>query len=85
MSKVKPIAKVTHLKLGKHKAWGLADAGNKTVEIDERLTGYRHLLILIHEHIHIIHPDWSESKVIKYARKYARFIWDNNYRWVEIK
>ena len=85
MSKAKPIAKVVHRKLGQERAWGQADAGNKLVEIDSRLKGYRYLLILIHEHLHIIHPDWSETKVRSNASKYARFIWQGGFRKVDIK
>lgn len=85
MKGLKPIAKVENKKLGRHKAWGLADAGNKTVELDSSLKGYRRLLYLIHEHLHVIHPDYSETKVRRLSSKYARVVWQDGFRRVELK
>lgn len=83
MPSKKKIHKVVHRKLGKEKAWGLADIENNTIEIDERLTGYRYLLYSLHEHYHLKHPDWSETKVKKESSKTARFLWDLGFRWVD--
>lgn len=77
--------KVIYRPLGKEKAHGLADITRNTIELDTRLEGYRHLLYILHEHFHIKHPDWSETKVRKESSKTARFLWDNDFRWVEIK
>jgi hypothetical protein len=55
------------------------------MEIDERLRGYRYMLYLLHEHFHLKHPDWSESKVVKESRKTARFMWQMGFRYVELK
>ena len=77
------IHKVVHRKLGKEKAWGLADSNKNVIEIDERLSGYRYLLYLLHEHFHLKHPDWSETKVRKESSKTARFLWNNGFRWVD--
>lgn len=81
----KPVAKVITRKLGKERAWGLADSGNKTVELDSSLKGYRRLLYLIHEHLHVMHPDWSETKVKKTASNHARYIWADGFRRVELR
>ena len=83
MAKKNEVHKVVHRKLGKEKAWGLADTEKNTIEIDERLTGYRHLLICLHEHFHLKHPDWSETKVRKESSKTARFLWNLGFRWVD--
>ena len=83
MAKKKEIHKVVHRKLGKEKAWGLADTDKNVIEIDERLTGYRYLLILLHEHQHIRHPEWSETKVRRESSKTARFLWNMGFRWVD--
>jgi len=83
MAKTEKIHKVVHRKLGKEKAWGLADSDKNTIEIDERLTGYRYLLYLLHEHFHIKHPDWSETKIRKESSKTARFLWNMGFRWVD--
>jgi hypothetical protein len=72
--------KITNRKLGKEQAWGLADAGLNSIELDSRLKGKRHLLYLIHEMLHIIHPDWSETKVVKVSRIMSKLIWDQKYR-----
>ena len=81
----KPIHKIIHRKLGKERAYGQATEEDNLIEIDERLKGYRYLLYLLHEHFHLKHPDWSETKVIKESSKTARFLWELNFRWVEIK
>ena len=79
----KKIHTVVHRKLGREQAWGLA-SGN-AIEIDERLNTYRYLLYMLHEHFHIKHPDWSETKVRKESSLTARFLWQNNFRWVDLK
>lgn len=84
MKKLKPIAKVSSRKLGREKAWGLAHSFNKTVELDISLKGYRYLLYLIHEHLHVIHPEYSETKIKQLSSKYARFIWQSGFRKVDL-
>ena len=79
----KKIHKIVHRKLGKEQAYGLAHIDENKLEIDERLTGYRYLLYLLHEHFHLKHPDWSETKVRKESSKTARFLWDLGFRWVD--
>jgi hypothetical protein len=72
--------KVKNRKLGQQKAWGLAHSGLNLIELDVRLKGRRHLLYLIHEALHIIHPEWSETKVIKISRQMTKLLWSQNYR-----
>lgn len=72
--------KVSNRKLGKEKAWGLAHSGLQSIELDVRLKGKRHLLYLIHEALHIIHPDWSETKVVKVSRILSKLLWEQKYR-----
>lgn len=76
--------KVIIRKLGREKAWGLANTDGNTIELDSSLKGYRYLLYLLHEHFHLKHPDWSETKVIKESRLTARFLWLNGFRWVDV-
>ncbi len=54
--------KVEHRKLGREKAHGLAWDDKNKIELDVRLTGYRYLLTALHEHFHLKHPDWSETR-----------------------
>lgn len=81
----KKIHQVVHRKLGKERAYGIAYTEENTMEIDERLRGYRYMLYLLHEHFHLKHPDWSETKVVKESRKTARFMWQMGFRYVELK
>lgn len=76
--------KVSHRKLGQEKAWGLAHIGFEAIELDISLKGRRHLLYLIHEMLHIIHPDWSENRVVLTSRKMTKVIWDQKYRRADL-
>lgn len=76
--------KVIHRKLGKERAWGIAHTEKNKVEIDERLTGYKYMYIMLHEFEHILHPDWSETRIIKESTKIAKFLWQNNFRWSDM-
>lgn len=80
MSKTKVVIR----KLGQHRAWGLAHLKKNKIEIDPKITGYRFLLYMLHEHFHIKHPEWSESRIEKESSKTARFLWDNGFRWVDL-
>lgn len=77
--------KVVHRKLGKEQAWGLAHIGKNKIEVDERLDTYRYLLYMLHEHFHIRHPEWSETKIKKESGATAKFLWQNNFRWCDLK
>jgi hypothetical protein len=75
--------KVVSKKLGREKAWGSALLDEKIIEIDPRLTGRKHLEILIHEALHILNPDWSEKEVIKQSKKLTHLLWKQHYRKVD--
>lgn len=77
--------KVVIRKLGREQAAGLAHPDTNKIEIDAKLHGYRYLLTLLHEHFHLKHPDWSETKVEKESSKTARFLWKQQFRYVELK
>lgn len=66
--------KIVHRKLGRERVYGLAHSDG-VIELDDRLKGYKYLLYLIHEYMHIRHPDWSERKVRSESTKMARVIW----------
>ena len=72
-------------KLGKERAYGLAHTEDNLMELDERLTGYRYMLYALHEHFHLKHPKWSETKVRQECSKTARFMWNLGFRKVDIK
>lgn len=66
--------KIIHRKLGRERVWGFAHSDG-VIELDERLRGYKYLLYLIHEFMHLRHPEWSERRVRSESTKMARVIW----------
>ncbi len=82
MKRLKRI-KVTYEKLGKEQAWGIANDHKRTIRLDERLKGLKHLEVLIHEVIHIQNPDLSETEVLQKAREMAKVLWAENYRRID--
>lgn len=76
--------KVVYRKLGKEKAWGQAHIDSNTIEIDPRLKGRKKMEILIHEAIHLLNPEMSETKVLEQGRKIANLLWKQNFRQVDL-
>lgn len=76
--------KVIERHLGKEKALGIAHIGANKIEIDTRLRKKKYLEILLHEKLHLLNPEWSETKILKHSKELATFLWDNHYRWVEL-
>ena len=85
MTQKKNPHKVIHRKLGKERAYGLAHTDSNLIELEVTLTGYRYLLYALHEHFHLKHPDWSETKVRKESSKTARFLWQMGFRLTELR
>jgi hypothetical protein len=78
------VKSITHSKIGRNKAIGLAYCESGEIVIDERLRGKEHLEILLHEVVHILNPKWSEIKVIGHANEMAKILWDQKYRKVDL-
>lgn len=76
--------KVVYRKLGKERAWGQAHTDSNTIEIDPRLKGRKKMEILIHEALHILNPDMSETKVLEQGRKIANLLWKQHFRQVDL-
>lgn len=73
-------------KLGRHNALGFYEHVNATsavIELDERLVGFQRLLILVHEAMHEICPQWTEEQVKKSSEVLAGIIWKCDYRHVD--
>ncbi|HEX9062307.1 MAG TPA: hypothetical protein VF941_19220 [Clostridia bacterium] len=81
MEKVK---KITHSKIGRNRAIGLAYCESGEIVIDERLRGLEHLTILLHEVVHVLNPKWSEIKVEGHSKEMAKILWDQKYRKVDL-
>lgn len=78
------VTSITNRKLGRYKAVGLAYTDTGEIHIDERLKGYEHLYVLIHEILHIQNPKWSEAKIIGHSTEIAKILFENNYRKILI-
>jgi hypothetical protein len=79
--KGKPHPKVIQRKLGREKADGLYC--DNIIEIDPTLPPMRYLIVLIHEYLHHIQPEWSEEKVDAEGEALGRFLWKQGYRKVQ--
>lgn len=78
--------KIVSAKLGKRQSLGLWEATNDSaavIHIDERLKGFQRLLILVHESLHEIAPDWTEEKVVHVSEILASILWKCDYRHVD--
>lgn len=75
--------KIVFKKLGREKAWGSANLADNTIEIDPRLKGRKHLEILIHEAMHIMNPEWLESKVVQQSKRLTQLLWKQHFRKVD--
>ena len=69
-------------KLGKQKAWGLADSDG-TIYIDPRLKGKKALEILIHECLHVLWNEEDEEQVVNKSISLCNAIWQQRYRRIE--
>ena len=80
MKSKKGRVKIVEKKLGREKAWGQFWQGVNLVEIDPRQKSRRYLNTLIHELLHYMYPNDSESKVKKNADILSKYIWVKNFR-----
>lgn len=78
----KPL-KVTERKLGRHMAVGLAWTEDNHIEIDPRQASKEYLGTLIHEHLHILFPSWSEKEVSRVEKKLCNLIWKQGFRKIQ--
>ena len=74
------VKSITHRKIKKDVARGLAFVETGEIHIDERLRGLEHLEILLHEIVHCQCPKWSELKVIGHSKEMSRLLWEQGYR-----
>ena len=77
------MTKVVEKKLGRYKAYAIIPAPltrRSRIEIDPRQKPKSYLNSLIHEKLHLIFPDLSESKVNRTATQLTNLLWENNYR-----
>ena len=70
--------KIEQKKLGREKLDGYTF--KEKIVLDSRLKPRKHFEIIIHEMLHNIYPDMSETKIKTSSRKLARFLWKYGYR-----
>jgi hypothetical protein len=75
--------KIIEKKLGREKAWGQAWQSEFIVEIDPRQSPKKYLNTLIHEILHCLYPENSETKIKNNADILTKHIWDKNYRRIQ--
>lgn len=69
-------------KLGREKMHGYTFKDK--IVLDPRLKPKKHFEIIIHEMVHNIYPEMSETRVTKSSRKLARFLWAYGFRRVDL-
>lgn len=72
--------KIVEKKLGRERAWGRSWRGESFIEIDPRQKSRQYLNTLIHELLHVIYPEESETKVREHSGVLTKYIWEKNYR-----
>lgn len=76
-----PRIKITYKKLGRERAYGLADYDG--VLVDSRISGKKHLEILLHECLHYLYPKASEAEVIAKSIRLTKTLWHEGYRRID--
>lgn len=74
--------KVVHKKLGREKAYGMADSDG-VVYLDQRLKGKKHMEIILHECLHLLYPDDSEEAIVDKSVTLCKILWKEGYRRVD--
>lgn len=79
------MTKVIEKKLGRERALGqtVKEHPRAVIQIDPRQKPKSYLGTLIHEKLHIMFPDWSESKIIRAEKELTDLLWENHYRQVK--
>ena len=75
--------KVKYKKLGKYKAWGMANFENDTIEVDINLKGKKKMEIIIHEVLHCLFKDMEEEEVIQKSVILTHTLWHENFREIQ--
>lgn len=80
--------KVVERKLGRHSVKGHGVVGfahfeKNKVEIDPRQKPKAYLDTLIHEKMHLLLPEMSETKITKIAKEMTNFLWKLKYRQIK--
>lgn len=81
---------ITEVKLGRRKAVGVSYKSLFThirdrIEIEKRLRGKRKMKVLIHESLHLIFPEKSETEILRAEKMLGNILWSQGYRFTDNK
>lgn len=79
---VKKLPKVVRKKLGRYNAYAQYHS-NGLIEIDPKFKGKKELILMIHEYLHSLNPNWEEDEIIEYSESIAAFLWKHEYRKID--
>lgn len=65
------------------KVWGYANTDNKTIEMDKRARGKKHLEISVHESLHLMFPYLDEEEIESKSIILTNTLWHEKYRRVD--
>jgi hypothetical protein len=82
MRKIIEGIKIEEKKLGRERMHGYTF--KDTIVLDPRLKPKKHFEIIIHEMLHQLHPEMSETKVKQASKRLARFLWQYGFRKVDL-
>lgn len=74
---------VIRRKLGRERAWGMAETSANKIWLDERLRGKRRLEVTVHELMHLLYPEESEENVDHAGKLISRILWREGWRAIE--
>ena len=77
-----PKIRIKYRKLGKEKAWGIAHSDG-LIEIDPSVKSTNHMEIVIHEVLHILFPEASETEFVNKSITLTKILWAEHYRRIE--
>ena len=75
--------KAHHIEMGSERKWGYEIGG--TVYLDRSMTGPKHLEIAIHEFLHVLYPNATETEIEHHAVCLTKSLWALDYRRVDNK
>lgn len=65
------------------KVWGYALMDSKSIEMDDRTRGKKHMEILIHESLHLLLPEASEEDIEEKSILLTNTLWHEKYRRID--
>lgn len=71
-------------KLGRQRVWGCANKRTGLVLVDPRQSPRRYLTTLVHEVLHVVAPEWGETRVARAGRRLAQAVWEAGFRKVKL-